>query len=928
MKKSMKNEIKSGFCSKEGGIIHSIKKRFWILYPDCLKYYTDINGEEKGSIPLTPDTIVANDPKYKIQPCFTIYIPSKKRTYYILPETEIDRDEWIGTISNLICLKKANNKSTLFQRLSYIYENYITLSEMLWNAKKESIPTIIKYIRHGTQKNVFALRQILGMFDYITQRRLRNLDVLEEIVHEYIHSQKIPDLQSHFKECQHLVALLIKRCAMTSKMPEQFMGKSEKDILEIYQQGTLNYALFYDNVEELKKFVDAPDFSPDKLYDGLSILSIAARFGSFNCFKYIFDKGVPINVSVFEEAYYGGNVQIIELLKSAKFEPPTCIDFAVMNHQTELVEYLMQTKGLDYTYKACLNSYNFKAFFDKLFRASTIDDKDSELQTPLIAASASGFYSIVKILVENNAEIDLTGPSGNTPFIYAIINNQSEAAGYLASQNASVEAKNLDNATPIIIATQNNHLGMVRLLVDSKADINATDKFGNTALMYSLKNVNEKIASYLLDYRANTNVVNEEGNTALFFAIETGNEELVRMLLDKNADPTIKNLKGETSLMWAARQPNINVALLILQCRVNTEEKDSDYMTALIHACHNNNHQLAKILISRGSSVDAFDKNGLTPLMYSCSKNYVDTVKALLEAGANTEITDFEGKTALIHAVLGNSANSIKLLLQRNANKEVRDQLGRTPVIIAIVNNCFDAAMSLAWCGADLSARDRYNVSVLYHAVEHNCKDIVEFIVKHCRATNFDIFVDNKTPLMVAAQNRYFEIIEMLIKAEASQDVMDQKGYTPLCYAATMNEVDVVKAFVKAGGNVNTRDSRQNTPLMHAAASGFIETAKVLLDAGAAVNTMNMTKYTALVFAVKQEHPEMVRLLCQKSANIDHEDDKGMTPLMLAALADNKEICEILLEFHAEKRHMTSDGKSAYDLAVESGAKNVLGILE
>lgn len=95
----MQNISKAGWCSKEGGLIKSVKRRWFILDGNVLHYYTKDGEKEKGSIQISENTKVGNDEFYKIQPCFTI--SSGKQTYRIFPDSMDDRDDWIKVIRKL-----------------------------------------------------------------------------------------------------------------------------------------------------------------------------------------------------------------------------------------------------------------------------------------------------------------------------------------------------------------------------------------------------------------------------------------------------------------------------------------------------------------------------------------------------------------------------------------------------------------------------------------------------------------------------------------------------------------------------------------------------------------------------------------------------------------------------------------------------------
>lgn len=70
-------------------------------------------------------------------------------------------------------------------------------------------------------------------------------------------------------------------------------------------------------------------------------------------------------------------------------------------------------------------------------------------------------------------------------------------------------------------------------------------------------------ARLLIDRGAKLNAVNKRGETALMLATGTGNEKLVKLLIDKGTDLKLKNLAGETAMSYANRRGNSSVGGLL-----------------------------------------------------------------------------------------------------------------------------------------------------------------------------------------------------------------------------------------------------------------------------------------------------------------------------------------------------------------------------
>jgi cytohesin len=94
--------------------------------------------------------------------------------------------------------------------------------------------------------------------------------------------------------------------------------------------------------------------------------------------------------------------------------------------------------------------------------------------------------------------------------------------------------------------------------------------------------------------------------------------------------------------------------------------------------------------------------------------------------------------------------------------------------------------------------------------------------------------VDGSTPLHVATQYGYPDVVELLLEYGADPYVKDNKyGWTPLHYAAWNGSVEVAKLLLEYGADPNVRNDDGWTPLHEASFHCDDVAARILIDHGA-----------------------------------------------------------------------------------------------
>jgi ankyrin repeat protein len=281
--------------------------------------------------------------------------------------------------------------------------------------------------------------------------------------------------------------------------------------------------------------------------------------------------------------------------------------------------------------------------------------------TRIMEALRSGArQTFAQLLREAPSPVNLKGPGGATPLMYAALYGDAAAVRQLIDTGANVNASNDVGATALMWAIDDPDKTL--LLLEHGADANATSAENQTPLTIALASkAPAAVVNLLLDHGANVDVKSYRGRNP--FVAAGGDEALLQTLLQHGV--VVTRLSSGLPL---ALDAGCQVCVQLLIKSVSTPALNS----GLFRATGDKDARTLKILLDRGADAKfAEDGLGITTLMYAAISEGapVEKVKALIERGAEVNARTADGTTAIDFASRQGNQEVVQLLRKAGAKE-------------------------------------------------------------------------------------------------------------------------------------------------------------------------------------------------------------------------------------------------------------------
>jgi len=386
--------------------------------------------------------------------------------------------------------------------------------------------------------------------------------------------------------------------------------------------------------------------------------------------------------------------------------------------------------------------------------------------SPIFAVSAWGFSEILEIEVGFEPIIlDRRNKNGSTALIISSRYGQEDIVRLLLQNNVNLEIRSRyargDGGTALQIASRSGHTMVVRMLLDHGAIINTQGFDKKTPLVEASSYGHKDIVQILLEKGADVNLQygpkGESARTALAAACARGNADIVRLLINSGADVNSFDIRYGTALTGAAKYGRCITIQLLCEAGANVnlnipslkldDYSSNEYPSALIAAAARGHIDSVQLLLKSGADVNPWsgtwnystalisaadlhnvDWKYTSALIAAIENGHTEIVSLVLEAGADVNRKSARFGSALEAAVETDHKAAVPLLLKKGAKMDNLDLNDREKITAVIELGNIELVRAIINWGVDVHAKDSHGWTPYDVAWAHGHKSICDLL--------------------------------------------------------------------------------------------------------------------------------------------------------------------------------------------------------
>ncbi|KAL8689788.1 MAG: hypothetical protein Q9218_004619 [Villophora microphyllina] len=239
-------------------------------------------------------------------------------------------------------------------------------------------------------------------------------------------------------------------------------------------------------------------------------------------------------------------------------------------------------------------------------------------QLPILAAIVSGEDGLVDLLLQHGADPDFQYWEPNEVFVEATKKDHDRATSPKLNSSDGTQNRWKQSGTAVHLAVRKRQPKCLSSLLKAGPDLEARNDHGETPLHLAAKQNDVTLMRHLINHGARTQSVDAQSFTPFLTAVSNGSNEAVGFLVENGAEP-----ERSTALCMAARGLKLDIVRLLVDCGADVNHITSYRCTPLHLAAGAVNYMEPSLrIIERQKDV----------LLY------------LLEHGADPSITDENGR--------------------------------------------------------------------------------------------------------------------------------------------------------------------------------------------------------------------------------------------------------------------------------------------
>eukprot|EP00111_Clytia_hemisphaerica_P009505 TCONS_00027873-protein len=501
--------------------------------------------------------------------------------------------------------------------------------------------------------------------------------------------------------------------------------------------------------------------------------------------------------------------------------------------------------------------------------------------SPILIASNGGFASVVKLLLEYQARIDLFDENGKNALHISCENGHLQVAEILLSKRAYADAKTKAGETPVSLAASKGHNQIVeRLVAKYKASYEIPSLEKQVSLHKAAENGHIHACKTLLNFGANAYAKDLQEQTPIHAACENNHPSVVQMFLDRYPDlGGTTNQEGNNCAHIAASKGSLEVMKMLVKSDRNMISKLNKLTGQQpIHVASGLGHlELVELLLEEGASVQEEDKEGYTPMHLAAKFGHTPIIE-VLKSKISLSVVSAKNGLSPIHSAAEFDQEAVLALL-----------------LLKIPSH------ALSECPTNKNPEEtEHGLTPLHLASYQGNEGIVRKLIQteECvldqKTSN-----DGLTALHCAIKEGRTEVASLLLSRSADLiSLTDANGRSPLHIAASSGHVKLVQLLLGQGALVDDEDKNNWTPLHHAANAGHLEVTQFLVEQDGSTIATNADEKMPIIYAARNLHLDTLKFLCQREYDVENVLDDAQFLADLTACSkrnNNQSVLDLIL---------------------------------
>jgi hypothetical protein len=225
---------------------------------------------------------------------------------------------------------------------------------------------------------------------------------------------------------------------------------------------------------------------------------------------------------------------------------------------------------------------------------------------------------------------------------------------------------------------------------------------------------------------------------------------------------------------------------------------------------------------------------------------------------------------------------------------------------------------------------DKYEL-IAYKFLGINCNDYYYDDNYHNFVDGYYEYEDGNTPLILASEGGYYEIVELLLLKGAKIHHKNNHGYSSIMLAAEKGHYEIFELLTSYGANILDYSYTAPMPIILASAYGHIEIVELLISKDVSVNNDDTDGFTSLILASANGHVEIIELLLLNGAYINkskYNGSRGRNAISSACRNGHVEAVKLLLLNGANIYDKNRYGETCLMEAFNKGRIEVVELLQ